>query len=293
MKRRASLPRVSVLTPSYNQARWLPDNLRSVAAQTYPNIEHVVMDGASTDGSVEILAAAKPAVVWQSETDVGQSDALNRAFERSSGEILGWLNSDDAYFSRDAVTAAVDVFRARPEVGVVYGHAALINAAGEVLHVLWTPPYSRKLLRSPYNPITQPTVFIRRSAVGRPFFVDRDFHYMMDRELWLYLSERTAFHRVDRILAVDRHHPGRKSYNIPEVGDRDHRILAQRYRVAGPGHASFRVKLLKIALRLVGATKIGEAIGGGDAFSMPAVSRLALMRRQLGQLRRQMPTQHG
>lgn len=292
MKRGAALPRVSVLTPSYNQARWLPDNLRSVAAQTYPNIEHVVMDGASTDGSVEILAAADPAVVWESEPDVGQSAALNRAFERSSGEIIGWLNSDDAYFSRDAVTAAVDVFRVRPDVGVVYGHAALVDVAGEVLHVLWTPPYSRKLLRSPYNPVCQPTVFIRRSAVQRPYFVDRDFHYMMDRELWLYLSQRTRFHRIDRILAVDRHHPARKSYTLPEVGSRDHQILAERYGVPGPGQAWLRVKLLKIALRLAGAIKIGEAIGRADAFSMPAVSRVALVRRQLGQLRRQMATQH-
>lgn len=282
-------PRVSVLTPSYNQARWLPDNLRSVAAQTYTNIEHVVMDGGSTDGSVEILSAAEPEVVWESRPDRGQSDALNRAFERSTGGIIGWLNSDDAYFSRDAVSVAVEAFRAYPDVGLVYGHAALVNDAGTLLHVLWTPPYSRKRICSSYNPISQPTVFIRRSSIDRPFFVDREFHYMMDRELWLHLAMRTRFRRLDRILAVDRHHPARKSYTLPEVGARDHEVLAARYGVPGPGADRLRVKFLKIAIRIAGTSKITEAMSSGDAFPVQDVSRLELARRQLAQFRRDMP----
>lgn len=283
------MPRVSVLTPSYNQARWLGDNLRSVSAQTHPNIEHVVMDGGSTDQSVQILAAADPPVVWESTPDRGQSDAINRAFARSTGEIIGWLNSDDAYFSRDAVAMAVDAFRVRPDVGVVYGHAALVNAAGHLLQVLWTPPFSKRRIRSSYNPISQPTVFVRRSVIERPSFVDRDFHYMMDRELWLYLSERTDFHRIDRILAVDRHHPARKSYTLPDVGTRDHEVLADRYGVPAPGEEQLRVKLLKGAVRIAGASKVIEAVRKGDAFSLEPVSPVRLLGRQLGQVRRHMP----
>src|SRR5437868_3953200 len=94
---------VSVLTPSFNQRPWLKDNLESVSSQSYPNIEHIVMDGASTDGSVEILRNSLHNVRWLSEPDRGQSHALNKAFAESRGEIVGWLNSDDAYFSCDAV----------------------------------------------------------------------------------------------------------------------------------------------------------------------------------------------
>src|SRR5258707_986120 len=100
-------PLVSVVTPSFNQGRWLIENLRSVAVQSYPLIEHVVMDGGSTDGSLAVLADASPSVVWESGPDNGQSDAINKAFRRSSGEIIGWLNSDDAYFSSDVVDKAV------------------------------------------------------------------------------------------------------------------------------------------------------------------------------------------
>src|SRR5713226_6394238 len=112
---------VSILTPSFNQARWLADNLRSVTNQTYPHIEHIIMDGGSTDSSVEILKKAGPNVRWRSEPDRGQSHALNKAFAESRGEVIGWLNSDDAYFTPTAVAEAVQVFERCPDVNVVYG----------------------------------------------------------------------------------------------------------------------------------------------------------------------------
>lgn len=287
-----TLPVASVLTPSYNQARWLVDNLRSVAAQTYPNIEHIVVDGGSTDGSVEILAAA-PGVVWNSGQDQGQSDALNMAFSRSTGDIIGWLNSDDAYFSRNAVAQAVAVFQEHPEVGVVYGHGVLVNGSGTLLHVLWTPPFSKKLLRSWYNPICQPTVFVRRSVIGRAFLVDRDFDYMMDRELWLYLSGRTLFHRLDRILAIDRHHPQRKSYRLLDVAAHDYELISQRYGVPGPASSRFWLRIVKLGVRFAGLSKVTEAARGSDATPLQPVSPVAIAARQVGQLRRQMPTGDG
>jgi glycosyltransferase involved in cell wall biosynthesis len=97
-------PLVSILTPSFNQAAWLRENLRSVSEQTYANIEHVVMDGGSTDDSVEILRRADARVRWRSQNDRGQSHALNLALSASGGEIIGWLNSDDAYFDRSVLS---------------------------------------------------------------------------------------------------------------------------------------------------------------------------------------------
>jgi glycosyltransferase involved in cell wall biosynthesis len=281
-------PLVSVLTPSFNQARWLSDNLRSVAAQTYPSIEHVVMDGGSTDGSLEILAAASQAVVWESGSDNGQSDAINKAYARSTGTIIGWLNSDDAYFSRDTVARVVDIFESRADVGVVYGHAALVNGDGTLLYVLWTPPFARMLPRA-YNAIYQPAVFVRRSAIGRDQLVDPLFDYSMDRELWLHLGRRTKFRRLDRILAVDRHHVDRKSYLRPDLAAHDQVEIMKRYKVIDL--ASHRVvhKSLSIGIRLAGLTKVIEATRSQDAVPLRVPSVVTVAARQVAQLRRWMP----
>ena len=149
-------------------------------------------------------------MIWESGPDQGQSDAINKAFARSTGEIIGWLNSDDAYFSSDVVRRVVGLFESDPEVGVVYGHAALVSGDGILLYVLWAPPFARMLPRA-YNAIYQPTVFVRRSAIRRDYFVDSALGYSMDRELWLYLSRRNRFQRLNQILALDRHHLQRKS----------------------------------------------------------------------------------
>ncbi len=281
-------PRVSILTPSYNQARWLADNLRSVAVQSYPMIEHVVMDGGSTDGSRDILASASPAVVWESGPDEGQSDAINKAFHRSTGEIIGWLNSDDAYFSRDVVARAVEVFEKHPEVGLVYGHAVLVNAEGKILQVIWASPFARTALRA-FNFISQPTVFIRRSALGRTNLVDPALEYTMDWELWLHLARRTRFHWLNRVVALDRHHLQRKSYTRPDLATHDMELIRRRYR--RPRLASILVvhKTMNAALRLAGLSKVREAAHGSDALALTSSVR-SLAFRQVAQLRRWMPS---
>lgn len=133
-------PLVSVLTPSYNQGRYLRDCLISVERQTYDAIEHVVYDGCSTDDSLAVLHDASSRVQWVSEPDEGQSDALNRAFESSSGEILGWLNADDGYADRPAVEWAVREFCARPDLDARFGHTLFVNESKTVLQVRAAPP---------------------------------------------------------------------------------------------------------------------------------------------------------
>jgi glycosyltransferase involved in cell wall biosynthesis len=283
-------PVVSVLTPSYNQARWLPDNLRSVEAQTYSPIEHVVVDGGSNDGSVSLLQnRSRDGLIWVSEVDDGQSDAINRAFAKSSGEILGWLNSDDAYFSSDVVARAVEVFERHPNVGVVYGHAALANGDGMVLHVLWTPSFAATVLRA-YNLICQPTVFVRRSVIGRPYLVDPAFDYSMDRELLLHLARRTQFFRLNRIVAIDRHHMQRKSLTRPDLAAHDRELIGQRYRIPAAASNSVLHKTTKIAVRLAGLSKVKEAARGSDVLLLKGASAREIAIRQVAQLRRWMPS---
>jgi glycosyltransferase involved in cell wall biosynthesis len=280
-------PLVSVLTPSYNQARWLGDNLRSVGTQSYPNIEHIVMDGGSTDGSIDLLRQALPPEHWRSKPDDGQSDALNRAFELSTGDIIGWLNSDDAYFSPESVALAVEAFHQHPAADVVYGHAALVNAAGEVLHVMWVPPGAARLLRF-HNFLVQPAVFVRRRVV-QDAFVDPSFDSMMDWELWLRLARRARFVRLNRVLAIDRHQPFRKVVAQPAVAAEERRRLEASYSLsAGPWVAPVR-KILKMSMRLTGIGRIGELVTTPLAFQGRVGAWPSVLVRQLAVPRSRMP----
>jgi len=280
------VPLVSVLTPSFNQARWLADNLRSVACQTYPRVEHIVMDGGSNDGSRDLLELAGPKVRWKSEPDRGQSHALNKAFAESGGEIIGWVNSDDAYFDCRVVEDVVRFFARNPGVDAVYGHAAYVNADGRILHYFWAPSFHGRLLRL-YDYIIQPTVFVRRRALG-DHLVDESFEFAMDYELWLRLSQRHRLARLDRVIAIDRLQSERKTQTLLHVMRSDVRRLAAAYGVevspaARPLMAAHHVYCRFRGARLA-ATRPGEL-----AFSGCQDGRFTVLRRQVAARRSTMP----
>jgi glycosyltransferase involved in cell wall biosynthesis len=126
-------PKVSIITPSYNQGRFLESTIRSVIGQDYPNIEYIIVDGGSKDESVEVIKKYSDRLAWWvSEKDKGHADALNKGFAHASGEILAWLNSDDTYHP-GAVSQAVEILKAHPEVGMVYANANLIDEEGRVV----------------------------------------------------------------------------------------------------------------------------------------------------------------
>jgi len=277
-----------VLTPSLDQAPWLPDNLRSVACQTYADIEHVVVDGGSTDGSLAILAAAGGAVTWESGTDAGQADAINRAFARSTGEIIGWLNSDDAYFDRHVVTEAVAFLAAHPDVDVAYGHCVQITGEGMVIQMLWAPPFDLEVWKS-CNPQMQPATFVRRRALSEPM-LDDSFHFALDYELWLRLAtQRRRFGRIDRILAVDRHQLGRKSATIKDVNAADLKRLQPMYDLhLGPEFDAQRTSFYR-RQRLMGALLIPRVRADRVAFTPSPQFKQGLWRRQIGSRRSDWP----
>jgi glycosyltransferase involved in cell wall biosynthesis len=244
-------PLVSILTPSYNQAQWLGDNLLSVANQTYPNIEHIVMDGGSTDGSVEILREqAGPHVRWWSEPDRGQSHALNKAFSESHGEIIGWINSDDGYVDRRAVEAAVRSFETRPNLDVTYGHSLLVNGSNEVLQLLWAPPFVRSLTTF-VTPYYQPAVFFRRASLPDPLF-DESLGYVMDFDLWRRLWETATFDRLNLVVGLERHQRDRKVLSNGYLRERTHYDEKR-----GQSRTSRRARIVQRAcaatFRLIGA----------------------------------------
>ncbi len=281
-------PLVSILTPSFNQARWLTDNLRSVEDQTYSEVEHVVADGGSTDGTVEILRAAGERVRWVSESDHGQSDALNKAFSMSRGQIIGWINSDDGYFARTAIEEAVDFLERHPDVDLVYGHSAYVNADNLVLHMMWVPGFVRWWFRR-QDYISQPTVFIRRSALGDSL-VDGTFHFAMDYELWLrLLSQGRRFARIDRVLAFERVQPSRKTLQLFDVLEKDTAELNARYGII-TGNRRNRVLLsaLGIFSRFMGVRLLNE-MAGDLAFAAVPATWTQLLRRQVAERRSKMP----
>jgi len=204
------LPLVSILTPSFDQGRFLRDCLDSVARQTYSRIEHVVVDGGSADESPEILAAAGDAVRWTSEPDRGQADAVNKAFEASTGEIVGWVNSDDGLFAVDTIERVVAAFAAHPEAGVLYGDAALVDEGGRIVR-----HHRSRWPTGPlpfFSPLVQPAAFFRRSVIGVEEPLLRvELDRFLDYELWLRLATRgVAFVHLPAVVAVDRDHPQRK-----------------------------------------------------------------------------------
>ncbi len=286
-------PLVSILTPSFKQAAWLPDNLRSVACQTHPRIEHIVMDGGSADGTVELLRQAESGPrppVWHSEPDRGQAHALNKAFAASSGEYIGWLNSDDAYFDCDVVRDVVRFFERHPDVDVVYGHGLQTTADGAAIQVLWVPRFDPELLRM-LDFVIQPAAFVRRSALAEPM-LDESFHFGMDYELWLRLmSQGRRFARIDRFVAIDRHHGERKSSTIKDVHLENLGMLDARYdMLLGPEHERRR-SAFYIRQRLAG-TLLVPRIRQPLAFSTPARMRAGLVRRQLVQRRSSWPAEY-
>lgn len=281
-------PLVSVLTPSYNQGRWLPANLHSVACQTYPHIEHIVMDGGSTDESVDILRAAGEKVTWRSEPDEGQSDAVNKAFDVSRGEVIGWINSDDAYFDCHVVEDVVAYFGARPEVSVVYGHTAQITSDGRISEILWKPAYSKRRLMI-FNYVGQPAVFIRRSALnGR--MLDRGFHFAMDYELWLRLARDHRFGRIDRITAVDRQQPERKTDTMMDVFHADVARLQATYGQRYPRYWQAYLSAFLVVRRFAGARLI-RRIPTDLAFLPPQDATVGLWKRQVLTRRQHWPAE--
>jgi glycosyltransferase involved in cell wall biosynthesis len=205
----------SIVTPSFNQANFLEDTLRSVWKQNYPKVEHWVIDGGSDDKTIEILERFEERtqedesyqLKWVSEPDRGQSHAINKGFERAGGSLVGWLNSDDMYFDTSTLEAVARVFE-RTDIKVVYGDDILVGPQNTILRMDHKYNYSRaRLLRSCY--ICQPALFLHQDALKK-FSLNESLEYVMDYEFWLRLSEKYDFYHLDRILAMDRNHPDRK-----------------------------------------------------------------------------------
>jgi glycosyltransferase involved in cell wall biosynthesis len=181
---------LSIVTPSYNQVAFIERTIRSVLDQRVEGLEYMVVDGGSNDGTVEILERYADRLCYRSEPDQGQADAVNRGIALTSGDLIGWLNSDDIYYPT-AVRTVRDYFAAHPDVDVVYGNADHIDQQDRVLHPYDCEPWDPQRLREVCF-LCQPAVFFRRRIVERYGMLDQTLHYCMDYEYWLRLADHGA-----------------------------------------------------------------------------------------------------
>ncbi len=203
-------PLVSIVTPSYNQAHFIEETIHSVLAQDYPRIEYLIVDGGSTDGSVDIIKKyADRLSWWVSEKDKGHADALNKGFAHASGEILAWLNSDDTYYP-GAVAEAVAYLQGHPEVGMVYGDADLTDDSGRVIGRFASRQTDyRRLLRGSVH-IPQATTFFRSELWRQVGPLDLSLFFAFDYNFWVQLSKISRLQYLPHLWATFRlHHEGK------------------------------------------------------------------------------------
>lgn len=204
-------PLVSIVTPSYNQAQFLEETICSVLEQVYPRIEYWIVDGGSTDGSLEIIRRYAPHLAgWVSEPDRGQTEAINKGFAMAGGEILAWLNSDDTYLP-EAVSEAVNYLESHPEIGMVYGDAHLIDERGRVIGEFPARQTDYHRLRRGYVHIPQQTAFFRADLWREVGPLDPSFFFAMDYDLWVRLSQVAPLKYHPRPWANFRLHGEAKS----------------------------------------------------------------------------------
>lgn len=230
-----AMPSIGIVTPSFNQAEFLPATMRSVLDQGYPNLDYVVMDGGSQDGSAALIEAeAGKLKFWQSKPDGGQAAAIRAGFEKSGSEIMGWLNSDDALMP-GTLHFIGDMFRSNPEIDVIYGHRLIINAGGNAVGRWVLPRHDGELLLYA-DFIPQETCFWRRTLYDKVGGIDSSFHFAMDWDLFLRFQNASArFYRAPYFLGLFRIHSAQKStseldqHGYPEMKKLRHRELGEHY----------------------------------------------------------------
>lgn len=208
------LPKISVIVPSYNQGKFLEETILSVVNQCYPNLELIIIDGGSSDSSVKIIERYQSHIAyWVSEKDLGQAHAINKGIDRSTGSIIGWLNSDDIYLP-GAFKKVLRAFEARSDAGVVYSDRVMIDEDSRVSGWTCNPPFRPD---SGNFSVCSETAFWKRSAMGTIQF-DESLQFAMDLDFFCRLYLKCRFYKLNDYLGAFRCYPDNKSSTISHIG---------------------------------------------------------------------------
>ncbi|MFX0203134.1 MAG: glycosyltransferase family 2 protein [Candidatus Hodarchaeota archaeon] len=224
-------PLISIITPSLNQGEYIEDTIKSVLNQSYPNFEHIIIDGDSTDGTIDILKKYDH-LIWVSEKDGGQSEAINKGFKKAKGEIIGWLNSDDCYKPNAFFTIVQELNRAENKY-VVFGDCYVIDAKGNRIgYVKGQLPHPKdwlKYWKKDYR-IPSASVFFYKEIFQNVGYLDENIHYVMDDDFFLRINEHYRFHYIKKPLGSMRIHDRAKTPLRGEMYEREwFRILKKKW----------------------------------------------------------------
>jgi glycosyltransferase involved in cell wall biosynthesis len=215
-----TLPRITIITPSFNQGEFIEETILSIFNQNYPNLEYFIVDGGSTDNTLEVIKKYDDSIDWWvSEPDRGQSHAINKGLARSTGEICNWINSDDLLFP-GALKRVADCFqRHRGEVDLMVGEHAFVSAGRRILRISSPPSRLAMSLRNLIIPIGQQSSFFTRKALDAVGLLNEDLHAIMDMDLYFrILSQKNSkFSRFKGLVGANRNHPRAKTFAQKEL----------------------------------------------------------------------------
>jgi len=216
MEKNAQL-KISIVTPSYNQSKYLPFTIESVLDQQYPNLEYIIIDGGSSDQSIDIIKKYERSLsYWISEPDRGQSDAINKGWKRVHGDIIGYLNSDDLLLPGSLERVAV-FFEKNKDVDFIYGNAIFIDESGKKIGRLNGHPFDLRLMLQRKITIPQPAMFFRKNLLDEIGYLDEDFHYTMDVDFCLRTAHHHTLIYLPYDLAAMRVHSEAKTLSMPDL----------------------------------------------------------------------------
>lgn len=205
---------ISIITPSYNQGRYIERTIQSVLTQGIPDLDYIIMDGGSQDETISILKRYSNQLKWFSEKDQGQAHAINKGLQRVTGDIIGWLNSDDIYYP-DTIKKIEHYFATHPEIDLVYGDAYHIDQYDQIIEKYPTEEWNVERFKKTCF-ISQPTVFWRRRILEKYHDLNASLHYCLDYEYWLRLAlSGVRFGYLKEVLAGSRLYPETKTLSAP------------------------------------------------------------------------------
>ena len=223
------MPLVSVVTPSFNQGAYIGQTIRSVGEQDYPNVEHIIVDGGSTDGTLDVIRAHEDAygLRWISEPDGGMYEAVNKGLRLARGEFLAYLNSDDRYLPWTLSTVAREL-QDHPEAGFVFGDIFRVDEGTDSGEMYFYPPFRLGFVRR-LGFLGQPAVFWRRGVMDEFGPFDESLKFVADCDYWMRIGGRYGARKIQEVLAIDRNHPEAKREAQTDALYRELREVRSRY----------------------------------------------------------------